>query len=152
MPQSINEKRWRTIYTAPYATAKILLNLGYHPGGGEIAHEPLSVELQGLGQRDQIPIPQFILVLIKHVVHFPEPVLQGGGFRCTSGGESMSMNLGQGKVAKYEPQISTHLFLKVLDDRKRLATVWALVITVLNEGQRCITRSLHVVAGIYRHD
>jgi hypothetical protein len=45
----------------------------------------------------------------------------------------MGMHLGQGKVAKYEPQISTHLFLKVLDNRKRLATVGTLVIAVFDE-------------------
>jgi hypothetical protein len=121
MPQAVYEKRWRTIYTATDAATKILLDPGRHLVGGEITHEPLYVKLQRLGPRDQIPIPQFILVLIQHVMHFPEPVLQGGCFRRTSGGEGMGMHLGQGKVAKYEPQISTHLFLKVLDNRKRLA-------------------------------
>src|SRR5512144_850209 len=105
MPQSINEKRWRTIYTATDAAAKILLDPGRHLLGGEITHEPFYVELQLSGQHDQILIPQFMLVLKQQVVHFPEPILQGGCLRRTSGGEGMFMDLGQGKVAKYEPQI-----------------------------------------------
>jgi len=152
MPNSVDEKRRRTVYTATDAAAKILLDLGCHLVGGEITHEPIYVKLQLLGPRDQIPISQVMLVLIQHVVHFPEPVLHGGCFRRTSGGEGMGMNLGQGKIAKYEPQISIHLFLNALDNGKRLAAVGALVIAVLNECHLCVIRSLYVVAGIHRHD
>src|SRR5512132_4617282 len=91
-----------------------------------------------------------VLVLVEVIVHLPEPVLGGRSLGCLRRVLRMRMCGADWEVAEHEPELLSHPFLHLFNDRIGLPTVGALIVAVLHEGHRRIRRPLDVIP-LLRH-
>jgi len=113
---------------------------------GELAREPLDVEPEGVGVRDEILVAQRVLVLEEPVVHLPEPALGAGGLGGLRRQLGVRMHVRQGEVAIDEAQALAHPPAHLVHDRMRRAAVGTLVVAVLQQRDGCRHGAADVIA------
>ena len=89
-------------------------------------------------------------MLVEEVVHFPEVALETNGFGGLSGRLGMGMDVRERHVAEDEPQFVAEGALKRSHDRVGRPAEGALVVAVLDKGDRRRLRSESVVVGAHR--
>ena len=112
--------------------------------------EQVEIELERTSVRTKVVDLQMLLVLVEVIVHLPEPVLGGSGLGRLRRVLGMRMRGTDREVAEHEPELLSHPFLDLLDDRVGLPAVGALIVAVLHEGHRRIRRALDVIP-LLRH-
>jgi hypothetical protein len=81
----------------------------------------------------------------QEVVHLPERALVGGRLRALGGELGMRVDVGERQVPPNVRNVA-ELAEELTDDRLSLAAIGALEIAVLDDGDRRVDRSAHVVA------
>ncbi len=84
-------------------------------------------------------------------MHGPKVALECGRLGQVGGRERVGMDAGEGKVPEHEPQLAAELLLQPLDGAEGHAAVRALVIAILNQGDRGTLAAPPMVAvQVYR--
>ena len=79
-------------------------------------------------------------------MHLPKLSLSARGFRGLSRELRVRMRIGERKIAKGETELMAQLLLKRFHDAVGCAAVRALIIAILQHLDRCVVRTLNVVA------
>jgi hypothetical protein len=67
------------------------------------------------------------------------------------GRQGVWMDVGEGKVPEHEPQLAAELLFQPLDGAEGQAAVGALIVTVLDQGDRGVLTAAPMVAvGVHR--
>src|SRR4051812_5223812 len=101
MPDTVDEKSWRSVYSAANAAQEMLSNDGGVDSFSQLAYELLDIEAERRCVTGQMDILKRVLMLEQHIVHFPECTLRSRGFGCFGRVRGVRMDLRQRKVPKY---------------------------------------------------
>src|SRR6476660_5159676 len=146
----VDEEGGRPVHTAADAAEEILVDPVRMNMLRELLLEQVEIELERTSVGTEVVDLQMLLVLVELVVHLPEPVLGSGGLGRLRRVLGMRMRGSDREVAEREPELLSHPFLDLLDDRVGLPAVGTLIVAVLHEGHRRIRRTLDVIP-LLRH-
>lgn len=96
----------------------------------ELPREADKIAVQRVIAGDPAAAAARILVLVQHIVHLPELVLQRRGFGGTRTGKSVAVQLGERQITELEANLVGVLSCDLLDDREVLAAEGAFVVAV----------------------
>src|SRR5436190_7196695 len=146
----VDEEGGRPVHAAADAAQEILVDPVRVNVLRELLLEEVEIEVERTSVGTKVVDLQMLLVLVEVIVHLPEPVLGGRGLSRLRRLLRMRMCGTDREVPEHEPELLSHPFLDLLDDRVGLPTVGALIVAVLHEAHRCIRRPLDVVP-LLRH-
>src|SRR5439155_8706890 len=107
----VDEEGWRAVHAAANAAQEVLVDPVRVDVLRELLVEQVEVELDRLSVGTQVVDPQTLLVLVKMVMHLPEPVLGGRRLGLLGRVFGMGMRGADREVAEDEPQLLLHPFL-----------------------------------------
>jgi hypothetical protein len=107
--------------------------------------EAVEVEAELLGVADEVVEAKSVLMVEQEVVHLPERALVAGRLRALGGELGVRVDVGERQVPPDVHDVA-ELAEELTDDRLRLAAEGALEIALLDDGDRRVDRSAHVVA------
>src|SRR5262249_28658953 len=85
-------------------------------------------------------------MLVQQVVHLPELPLSGGGLPRFSCALRVRVHLRQREVPEDEAEADAQRLLHLVDDRIGLPAIRALVVAILDQGDRRVLRTLAVIS------
>ncbi len=136
--------------TASSAGVDVAPNPIAHRAGCQVVSNRDRIDADCGSVFDQIVVLQCILVLVQQSMHRPERILSaalGDGLGRFGGGQRVRMLLSSWKMSEDEPYVITDIFQHLLQDQVRKCTLRVLVITVLDQCDRCVCLPSHVFVG-----
>ena len=145
MAPAVDEEGRRAVDTAEIGAVDILGHAHRVGVPVELVHEALAVETQVPGVLDEVAGSEGVLMLKEQVVHLPERVLTGCGFRGLGGDLRIGMDVAQRQMPPDVPDVS-ELLQELPHDRLRATAVGAFEIAVLDDSDRRIDGASIVVS------
>src|SRR5256886_10263633 len=132
--RATNEERRRPVDTALDATHEVFSNSPQMDMLNNLLLESLHVQLEFLRiVGEESMVGQGCLILVKKIMHLPEPPLDGGRLGGFRGPFRLRVGGGNGEVSENEPELRPEFLLDLLHDRVGRPAVGALVVPGLDE-------------------
>src|SRR5256886_8032331 len=144
--RATNEERRRPVDTALDATHEVFSNPPEMDMLSDLLLYPLHVQLEFLRiVGEESMVGEGRLVLVKKIMHLPEPPLHGGRLGGFRGPFRLRVGGGNGEVSENELELRPEFLLDLLHDRVGRPTVGTLVVPVLDEHHASTGRPFTVV-------
>src|SRR5256712_12325406 len=141
-----NEERRRPVDTALDATHEVFSNSPQMDMLNNLLLKSLHVQLEFLRiVGEESMVGQGCLILVKKIMHLPEPPLDGGRLGGFRGPFRLRVGGGNGEVSENEPEPRPEVLLNLLHDLVGRPAVRTLVGPVLDEHHSSIRRPFNVV-------
>ena len=144
---AVDEERWCSVDAAAHATEEIGLYLRGESGLRQASRSPRSDSPKCSAKAQYQREPELVLVDVKPIVHFPEPVVRPRVLGRLSGRLRERVRLGQWEVPENEPELLAEPLLRQLDVREGKAAVRTLVVAIFDHCDRRVVGTLDVVGG-----
>ncbi len=152
MALAANEERGRAFGAAVVGAGGVPPHSFSMPSFCQRPREFFNIEADARRIANKVFELELLMILEEPVVHLPELPLGGSRLGCFRGQLGMWMHIREREMPKNIAQLVAKALPKLDDRVRRSATVWALEVAVLDEGQWGTRRAEDVVAAwVDRH-